>query len=131
MEHIAIEKINQELAASNRRCTALMAEVAALNDDVGRWMGICRLMHMEMQELREEQLQTQREILDLREANEETRRLRSATPSTQPSNEPTDQYVPLHMTPRAMMDNFVVNPYDSDSSGGFAPIAPIDGIDFD
>ena len=128
MEHIAIQKINQELAASNRRCTALMVEVAALNDDVGRWMGICRLMHMEMQELREE---TRREINDLRQANEEALRLRSAPPSTQPSNEPTDQYVPLHMTPRAMMDNFVIDPndYDSDSSDGFAPIAPIDGIE--
>ncbi len=128
MEHIAIEKINQELAASNRRCAMLMAEVAALNDDVSRWMGICRLMHMEMQDLREE---TRREINDLRQANEESLRLRSATPSTQPSNEPTDQYVPLHMTPRAMMDNFVIDPnnYDSDSSDGFAPIAPIDGIE--
>ncbi len=128
MEHIAIEKINQELAASNRRCAMLMAEVAALNDDVSRWMGICRLMHMEMQDLREE---TRREINDLRQANEEALRLRSATPSTQPSNEPTDQYVPLHMTPRAMMDNFVIDPndYDSDSSDGFAPIAPIDGIE--
>mgnify|MGYP002031257115 FL=1 len=128
MEHIAIEKINQELAASNRRCAMLMAEVAALNDDVSRWMTICRVMHLDMQDLREE---TRREINDLRQANEEYLRLRSATPSTQPSNEPTDQYVPLHMTPRAMMDNFVIDPndYDSDSSDGFAPIAPIDGIE--
>tara|TARA_B100001250_G_scaffold402114_1_gene414816 strand:+ start:1084 stop:1473 length:390 start_codon:yes stop_codon:yes gene_type:complete len=128
MEHIAIEKINQELAASNRRCAMLMAEVAALNDDVSRWMTICRVMHLDMQDLREE---TRREINDLRQANEESLRLRSATPSTQPSNEPTDQYVPLHMTPRAMMDNFVIDPndYDSDSSDGFAPIAPIDGIE--
>ena len=128
MEHIAIEKINQELAASNRRCAMLMAEVAALNDDVSRSMTICRVMHLDMQDLREE---TRREINDLRQANEEYLRLRSATPSTQPSNEPTDQYVPLHMTPRAMMDNFVIDPndYDSDSSDGFAPIAPIDGIE--
>jgi hypothetical protein len=128
MEHIAIEKINQELAASNRRCAMLMAEVAALNDDVSRWMTICRVMHLDMQDLREE---TRREINDLRQANEEALRLRSATPSTQPSNEPTDQYVPLHMTPRAMMDNFVIDPddYDSDSSDGFAPIAPIDGVE--
>ena len=128
MEHIAIEKINQEPAASNRRCAMLMAEVAALNDDVSRWMTICRVMHLDMQDLREE---TRREINDLRQANEESLRLRSATPSTQPSNEPTDQYVPLHMTPRAMMDNFVIDPhdYDSDSSDGFAPIAPIDGIE--
>ena len=128
MEHIAIEKINQELAASNLRCAMLMAEVAALHDDVSRWMTICRVMHLDMQDLREE---TRREINDLRQANEESLRLRSATPSTQPSNEPTDQYVPLHMTPRAMMDNFVIDPndYDSDSSDGFAPIAPIDGIE--
>ncbi len=85
-------------------------------------------MHLDMQDLREE---TRREINDLRQANEEALRLRSATPSTQPSNEPTDQYVPLHMTPRAMMDNFVIDPddYDSDSSDGFAPIAPIDGVE--
>lgn len=119
MDHVALKEVTQQLIASNNRSAELAAQVAALNDDVGRWMDLCRMLHLELNELRSE---TRREIFSLRQQREADKdRL------MQQHQQQHEAHVPLHKTPRALMNNFPVGQYDSDdSSGEFAPIMPLE-----